>query len=143
MERILWCFKAASSIGPSLHRTRLLTTIASLLFPPAAPHAFTSPRELQTLVNSLLILVRACSNPPTVEADVTQLQALISRLWEGECGELTGLDEEYDIAVTSRDVDADLRSAILVEGAIRSLRSGSENHQKWVLKRLFEVGWII
>ncbi|KDQ15355.1 hypothetical protein BOTBODRAFT_131132 [Botryobasidium botryosum FD-172 SS1] len=141
LERTLWCLKAASSTTHPLLLPRFLSILNTTLFPPTAPFEFGSPGELHALVHSLLTLVKACNNSSAVDAQLPQVQSIVSRVWTGTCGPLIDLEQAYGQALTSYDRESEVRSAIMVEGVVRSMRHGTEGHRKWVLKRLFEEHW--
>ena len=138
IDRCIWCCKAATA-PPSGQRTRILSALWSLLIHPS--FQATTPSTLQTLIQTLLSLLRYLASNDAQAEELKLVKVLILEVRSGSCGKLnvTAVEEVYGAKFLVQDDDQTVREALISESVAKCLENGTQAGRRWILSNLVEV----
>ncbi|KAF9467893.1 hypothetical protein BDZ94DRAFT_914598 [Collybia nuda] len=146
LERYLWCCKAAV-IPPSALRTRVVSTLWSLMIPIETNYLATTPDAFQTFAHGLFSLLPSLHPPSTDvidQEDLALLKEMIFKLRSGCCGQFDegSLEEEYKVALSPEDDLVIIRGAMLLQALSRCLEECTDETRLWLLQNSLQDHWI-
>ncbi|KAG1747373.1 hypothetical protein EDB19DRAFT_2023164 [Suillus lakei] len=137
--RCIWCCDAASI--PSIHRTRVLSVLTSLLFPRTGPIEFQDAQVFLSLVQALVTTLLQIQE----DREAAIVRDIISQLRGGTRGSIAGL-----LAVAEIDgspvmlvgvSESEVREALVAEALVRCFDHGPLTVKRKVLHELLQEFW--
>ncbi|KAH9478689.1 hypothetical protein JR316_0009147 [Psilocybe cubensis] len=136
VERCLWCCKAASSLSPSVLRTRILGSLWRIIVPGDSNRILLSPQAFRSIVNGLLMLLQP------IHPDIGSLQDIIFQYLSGSLGEIEDdqVEETYGVefGIADRRHMPSVRRAIFLDALVSTIEN-SGGTGEWLLCNVIEL----